>query len=79
MKTLSVYIIGKRGPCICTRLDGPEPLVGSHIRRRSDQRTWTIRGIEWFAINRRPTVGDLVGLLLPEDADPREGDEFDRV
>ena len=77
-----VFIIKKRGPVACVKLDavlGPQP---GDTLRRTDGTTWRISGVEWWAMPRSPTRpgrGDSVGLLLPKDADVKAGDVVEVV
>ncbi len=69
MKILDkIFIKGREGQLVFVELDGPEPALGSTMRRpkneKDDGLSWTVRGVEWYAIPRRPSKGDKVGLLL---------------
>jgi hypothetical protein len=68
----SIFIIRTRGTVATVTLDGP--VTGSTLRR-SDGAEWTIRGVEWWAIPRRPGKGDVVGLLLGDGVEICVGDD----
>lgn len=69
MKILDkIFIENRAGQLVFVELDGPEPALDSAVRRqkngKNDGATWIVRGVEWYAIPRRPGKGDRVGLLL---------------
>jgi hypothetical protein len=69
MKILDkIFIKNLAKQLVFVELDGPEPALGSTVYRqkngRDDDETWIVRGVEWYAIPRRPDKGDKVGLLL---------------
>lgn len=78
MKVLDkIFVKNRVGQLVFVELDGPEPALGSVMRRPSDGVTWTVCGVEWYAIPRRPGKGDKVGILL--DGPPIEVlDEIER-
>jgi len=66
-----IYIKSRAGQLVFVELDGPEPALGSTMRRSraaegpcDDGLVWTVQAVEWYAISRRPGKGDKVGLLL---------------
>jgi hypothetical protein len=78
MKVESIYSIRTRGFVASVTLEdefGPQP---GDTLRRGDGKSWTIVGVEWFAMTRSPTRpgrGDTVGLLLSaEEWHIAEGD-----
>lgn len=61
-------------------LDGPEPSRNSLLRRLRDGALFRVKGVEWWAIIRRPAAGDVVGLLLEgQGVSVEPGDELERA
>jgi hypothetical protein len=81
VKIDDVVTIKNRGTLIVVLLEaelGPQPL--DTVVRLEDGVTWTITGVEWWAMPRSPTrpgKGDRVGLLLRSPATPLPGDEIE--
>ena len=78
MKILDTYLLQGRGQLVFVELDGSEPKIDSRMKRVSDGTTWPVRGIEWWAIPRRPGKGDRCGLLLPLTPPIKAGEEIVR-
>lgn len=76
MKIDDVFKIEGRGYVAVIVLDCPELSLGTQLRRTSDGAVWTLRGLEWFAIPRRPGAGDRVGLLLDGEGTLEIGDDI---
>lgn len=77
MKVLEVYHIKGRGCVAIVKLDDQKLIVGTILRRKSDQLEVKVSGVEWFAILRRPHEGDTVGLRVSPDVSV--GDELERI
>ena len=79
MKVIDTFMLKGRGQLIFVALDGPEPTLKSKLRRVGDGAEWSVRGIEWYAIPRRPGKDDKVGILLEGEKLAHEDDEIVRV
>jgi hypothetical protein len=80
MKVLDVHVPrGWTDAMVFVALDGPEPEIGSELRRVSDGKMWQIRGVEWHCVPNRPALGDRVGLRLQYGASVRVDDDLERV
>jgi translation elongation factor EF-Tu-like GTPase len=72
----SVYTVKSRGTVLSIVIDDVIPALGDRVRRKSDQQTAMVRGIERHRVNRDLMSGDVVGLLV-DGGEWAEGDDVE--